>query len=649
MMTNSSSDNIPRTLGQLALELHRTRSEKLSIDISTQEVDIFAGVAASQGFTVKEQELSFDSLHERNKCVAREVYQRGEVGDASSLFVAADNLFKYDVLQTEHAGTYLLLLASESRDVLLEAADALAASSQKPYGIANLVGEAIRSIKPIRFASLLTFCCALQSANNGSMVASPFFVSLVDLLRDDEGLRSEVVSTFEAVPSEASTDLYRAALLAFGIVDFDAALRHAGAGVKLGVPLVRDVSLWVLARCCAKRQLPDYNVELVEDVLKPHLQNQGSEAHRKACDVVAACLPFHELCADEWTRLLQEEDEAAMLALAAELPAIYRARPNSEAIPALLGACLGFDSKFVSEIGHIDHVLSLMLGTEQRDAATDWLTNWVRRHGSGEFNTSEVANLFDQSLYWLLKNTAVLEVTITSWLLEEGRKLPASAGGLLSHASLHDVGPLEFDIQQIDRLDADGLIFLCRRVLGFVLNEKQSISLMLSFLKTHDAPSRVHHLVREVLSEEIGYDYPTVTAQQLQLARAKSSDAAEQALLDDIVVRVGQWTSAIDELPFANELRPPAQIVRSFSRARQKDMSLKMKEAREKSILGRLATPVPVKGGTGFFRYVDAEFSKVTEMVPIHSSATLPRRDIFDPVGQANRRLHLQRLQRGDK
>lgn len=650
MTTNTSPPGAPRTIGQLALELHHTWSEKLTIDVSCSEAKNLIERKDLSGFSVSGEVLTFSALSDRNRFAAHELFDGGGVSDAISLFEAADDLLRYEMLHSEHAAARLLLLAAESRDVLLEAADALgAAPPRNPYGIGSLLGEVLPSLRSIQFASLRACCSALQSANNGSMVAAPFFVPLVDLLRDNQPLRVEALRDFEGVSLAVCTDLYRAALLALGIVDFDGAVRHAAEKVQGGDRLVREICIWVLARYCAKRQLSDEQVALVERMLRPHLIDQGSEVHRLACDVVVASMPVHQLCAEEWSTLLGTEDAAAMRALAAELPAILRAGSGDVDMLPLLNACIGFDSTSVAEIGHIDYVLFLLLGAGRSDSVIDWLTNWVRRHGSGSFNDHEVANLFDQTLYWLSKNPSTFEKVITRWLLEDGRPLPAAAGGLLSYASLHEVGALELEISVIDSLDAEGLVFLCRRLLGFVLNENQSLSLMLSLLKTQNASSRVHNLLREVVVNEIGYDYPTATVEQVKQARTQTSDAAEQTLLDEIVERVDASTSSIDELPVANELWPPVRLVRSFSRARQKDMAVRMREARDKSIFGKIAKAVPIKGGTGFFRYVDETFSDVAEMVPIRSSATLPRREIFDPVGQAYQRLHLQRSKRGDK
>jgi hypothetical protein len=646
-MSGSSINAPPRTPGQLALELHRTRTSTLEIEVSDDEVEEISPSSASNAYRIEGNTVVFASLDERNRLTATEAVKDITGDGVTGYLVAAESLMQDELLHPVHAATRLVVLCSANRDVLLDAAAAIQSNGERrPFGLAIMTGEALADLVLISANSLSAFCTALQRSYDGSMIATPFFEKLVATLTARDELRAEVLDICVSSPTSTSSDLYRAALFALGTRDVQSVFHKVSDGVRGDNAVTREVCMWMLGRLCARRDLTNEQVCEIEEVLEPYLVDSDAHLHVAACESVVFGLPEYQFCLDAWRRLIDARDMTAIKVLASGLFAISRSVEPLESIIPLVSDCLSLGIEDGHELGRVDHVLCLLAGDTAPEQVIGWLTRWIREHGSGILGDADFAKLFPQTVHWLMAEPGAFGKLVTTWLLDDDRNPAAAAGGLLSHAVAHGKQGVSLDMSAVDLLDVKGLIFLCRRILGFVVQERQLLSLTLSLLRVSSAKERTFELVKESLVNEIGYDYPEPTLEALATYREACADSSERELLDEIVRAIKESEAALSALPVVNELMPPARLSRGFALARAKAMERAMREARKESVWAQIVHTVPVKGGTGFFRMVDGAYPAVTKMTTQSMTAHLPRRDVLDPVGQAHRRLILQTAQR---
>ncbi|RQS50244.1 hypothetical protein DID99_24500 [Burkholderia sp. Bp8986] len=632
------------------MELHRTRTSTLEIEVSDDEVEDISTSSVSNAYRIEGNTLVFASLDERNRLTATEVSKDLADDGVTGYLVAAESLMQDELLHPVHAAARLVVLCSVNRDVLLDAVAVIQSTGERrPLGLAMMIGEALADLRAISANSLSAFCTALQRSYDGSMIATPFFEKLVAMLIARNELRAEVLDICALAPNSTSSDLYRAALFAMGADDIQSVFHRVSAGVRGDNVVTRDVCMWMLGRLCARRNLTDEQVRAIEESLEPYLVDAGTDLHTAACQNVVFGLPEYQLCRDTWRRLIDARDITAIKSLASGLFAISRSMEPLVAILPLVDDCLSLGIEDSDELGSVDHVLCLLLGASAIEQVVGWFTRWIREQGSGVFGDSDFAKLFPQTVHWLIGEPGAFGRLITNWLLDDDRNPAAAAGGLLSHAVVHGKPGVSLDMSTVDLLDAPGLVFLCRRILGFVLQERQLLSLTLSFLRTSNAKERTFDLVKQALISEIGYDYPEPTLEALATYRETCADLSEAELLDEVLRAIKASEEALSALPVANELMPPVRLSRDFALARAKAMERAMREARKESVWAQIVHTVPVKGGTGFFRMVDGAYPAVTKMTTQSMRAALPRRDVLDPVGQAHRRLFLQTARRESK
>ena len=189
-------------------------------------------------------------------------------------------------------------------------------------------------------------------------------------------------------------------------------------------------------------------------------------------------------------------------------------------------------------------------------------------------------------------------------------------------------------------------MFLVKRMLGFLLEPKQMISLALSLLDLRNAKERVLPFLRWMLYEEIGYDYPGTTSDALQKRAAQELDADVRKLLGNIAEQLKADMSALEALPRLRELRVSMALRRDLAKARAKAMQSSIREAQKQSVFARLVTHVHIKAGETSFQHHGDSWTEPMHFASHSVSFEMPRREVLDPVGNAYRRLQLRTAKR---
>ena len=248
-----------------------------------------------------------------------------------------------------------------------------------------------------------------------------------------------------------------------------------------------------------------------------------------------------------------------------------------------------------------------------------------------------------------MESKSLLSRLLTDWLPADGFRLPAAAVGLLSYATIHGFKKPEFDIDKLDTLDKDDLLFLARRLVGYIYSEHSVISLAISLFNTRDLKGRIFPFLRSLLVDEIGYDYPHSMIEELTHLKNQIVDAESESFISTIIESIQARLTMAESLPPLNELRPPAELQRRLSRAYAKQMSKATKDARKNSLISQLATVISIKGGKGYFNFQDGSYSEPSYLKTFSQSMTVPKRHVLDSVGYDIHLLQLRLAKRGEE
>jgi len=242
----------------------------------------------------------------------------------------------------------------------------------------------------------------------------------------------------------------------------------------------------------------------------------------------------------------------------------------------------------------------------------------------------------------------LLGEALTRWLLHDDLRYPIVAFRTISHLRADGVQTLVLDPAILDELDANGLLFLARRILGYIVGDDAQIGLIFSLVRTHDAKVRTFGLVADVLRSHVGYDYPHQTIEFLQERQASlDADDDVKKLCAEVIAVLKNQLADLDALPWLKELVPPSAKDHRFAKERAKQVNEAFEEASKDSIWRQITSRVVLKAGLRSFQTINGQYTEPMELKGISHSMALPRSEIADPAGAARDRYFFKIVPKG--
>lgn len=630
-------------LAKLALQLHQHDAQGLCIEVpsgQTLKLD-----SSSQGCRIIDSGLEFGSLKDRNKIVAQatfEALRSASPLESKDVFELGFELWRCEIGQSDQASGRLLALASEDLDIIAAGAQQIRAGANA-FDVLHLLESALKYVDNLNVGSVAELCLAKQEQTNNDMMAGAFHGVLETWLKTRPDVAKELHSHVVVSFSDATASLLGNAICALAKTNFSVAVELATDDTNSNVILRACVGAWTLGRLLLDENAQPAEIQvLVNEIQKLITTNRGelrSQAVRAAVSVMHNTPAFDKLLED----LAEAGDQDVLCAAASSL--FYHAdeiceRGISKRWFELLTM---LKPEFVGAIRDFDYALSRAVATpENAKLVINVLTVWVANFGDKEIIGSNVAELFNDTVRALFANKDYCATLVTDWLLSEVPEHPAAIAGILSQISHNSETKLELEKALIDQLEGPDLVFLARRLLSFVHDRAQLTSLSLSLLNSEDAENRIYPVMRALLVDEIGYDYPGSTVKALRQSAAISTSVSDRELLVHMADTIDRMLEIENALPVRSELRPPVKLRRLFTRARAKQMSDSLAEANKKSVFSQLATEIPIKAGNGTFNYRNASYGASMKLSSLSHSIELPRRESFDPIGNALRHFHFR-------
>lgn len=630
-----------RLVAELALRLHREDGISLRIDVPAGAV--LAAAELPDGCQlVDATALQFDSLVARNVFVARAAFEELQAPsgvDADALFEHAYRLWRDEIGHSDQASGRLLALASVGMDVLTIGAQRIR-NGLDVFDVLHLVEAALPYLQRIEPPSIIDLFVAKYEPTKNDMAGGAIHGALESWLERRPGDALDLHAKVLENLSEATASLIGNAIVAIAKTDYARAVEVARGDASSEIPLQARVGVWALGRLLLVDQAPPLSVDLVVKTIHGLIEREHGELRSQA--IRAAVGAMHTMADfDPTLQRLAEGGDQDVLCAAAQV--------------------LFLKAKELGERGITQRWLELLtsLKPESKGAIRDWdnamsrllsnpanapmvvsaLETWVAEHGHRVPIDFETAGLFDDSLRKLFSLEASWAALVTDWLLSDELKHAAALAGFLNQLSHHSRTELRLDKGRLDGLATEDLLFLARRMLGYVHDRAQLTSLVLSMLLSKEPEKRIYPVLHALLVDEIGYDYPGSTADACRKAAETDTMCSHKEYLLKVAEAIDQVANAQSSLPILNELRPPTKLRRLFARARAKQMNDSFEAANENSIFRQIATQITIKAGRGTFSYRDTDYGPSMKLSSMSHSIELPRREAFDPIGNSIRHL----------
>lgn len=637
------------SVAELALRLHATDQPVLRLELEAGTV--VTDDRPAEGYALAGDAIVFESLAERNRHVAEFVYAelRERLTDAPSLlYERGHDLWRCEIGHADQASGRLMAIAARHLDILALGSQRIR-QGINVFDVLHLIEAALPFLDGLNLVSLIDLCEAKYERTKNDVAGGAIHGAIESWLAGRPAQARDLHGRVLGTLTEASVGLLSNAVVALARSDYSDAFQLARADAEDTSALRARVGTWTLGRLLLEETAPaDLRADvaaLVSMLVETTAEDLRTQAIRAATGAMHNSDAFDALL----KRLANDGDQVVLAGVATALFLKTGEMLARGDLPEWLGFMTGLTPKFKGAIDNLDHAMSILL-TQPANApvVVSTLTQWAARQGERAAIDKAVAESFHVTVDKLSRMEPEWSALVTEWLLSDQQQHAACLAGMLTSLPHRTPLALRLDKQRLDALEPGGLLFLARRMLGYVHDRAQITSMALSMLESRAAKDRIFPVLRALLVDEIGYDYPGSTVEACKAAASTCAAADAVEFLTSVVDTLEQMGRAVDELPRLNELRPSMSLRRQFALARARQMNDSVEEAQKNSIWRQIATEIPIKAGRGTFSYQNASYGPSMKMSSFSHSIEMPRREVFDPVGNAIRLLQY-RLARKDE
>ena len=650
MTVPTTVQSIPQAVLDAALALHKRKNTDLTYSpFSTAEV---GAVETNPFWHCAEGEIEFTNLEARNRCAALATFQQVmPLSDTDALFDAAYELWRNEIGHPDSASGRLLGLASQNVSVLLEAAKVIRDKSRRVFDVLHLLEKALPHLPNLRAEDIVAVVEAQHESTKHDMASGMIFNAIERRLRSESKVAWDTWRITRDNMSESMQSLYSTALQSLMYTDQQSlALEKAREDAEDINSLIAGAALWTLGRTIQAHKLNACDLDDCVAVLTNKTSGAPSEIQQSAIRAVAHASLKDERLMLELVLLASVHDGYTPAVIADLLFMNQQDLPvSSPHFKPFLQSLIRFLPTQQNAIENFDWVLHQLYATpEHRSLVLDCLTQWVIQHGGTGLNDKALIELFDQTIMQIANDQPGFQALITRWLVAPEKQLAVAFGGLISYLHIRGMKSPTFSPEVLNTFTSQDFRFLARRLLGYVISEEPLVSLTFSLLETSNAPGRSYGWVYSLLTEEVGRDYAYATMEALKV-RQETASSPEKELLVQIHSILLQRSTAKDDLPRLQELRPPMRLRRAIELSRAREMEQAMETANEKSIVRLISTVIPMKAGRGWFSVSGNNVGPTQNLQSISHSISLPKRSLTDPVGYAIAGLHYRNAKRDDE
>ena len=637
------------SVAELALRLHATDQPVLRLDFEAGTV--VTDDRPAQGYELTGDAIVFESLGERNRHVAEFVYEElcERLTDTPSLlYERGRDLWRCEIGHVDQASGRLLAIAARQLDIVALGSERIRHGTNV-FDVLHLIEAALPFLNDLNLASLIDLCEAKYERTKNDLAGGAIHGAIESWLMGRPAEAIDLHGQVLGSLTDASANLLSNAVVALARNDYAGAFELARADAEDTSPLRARVGTWTLGRLLLEATAPaELRVDVaaaVSTLIQTTTEDLRTQAIRAATGAMHSSAAFDAML----KRLANDGDQDVLAGVATALFLNADEMLARGDLQEWLGFMTGLTPKFKGAIDNFDHAMCRLLAQPTNAPVVVLaLTQWAARHGERAAVDKAVAESFHATVDKLSRIEPEWSALVTDWLLSDQQQHAACLAGMLTSLPHRTPLALRLDKQRLDALEPAGLLFLARRMLGYVHDRAQVTSLALSMLESHAAKERIFPILRALLVDEIGYDYPGSTVEACKAAASTCAVEGAVEFLTGVADALEQLGKSFDDLPRLNELRPPMGLRRQFALARARQMSESVEEAQKNSIWRQIATEIPIKAGRGTFSYQNASYGPSMKMSSFSHSIEMPRREVFDPIGNAIR-LMQYRLARKDE
>jgi hypothetical protein len=194
------------------------------------------------------------------------------------------------------------------------------------------------------------------------------------------------------------------------------------------------------------------------------------------------------------------------------------------------------------------------------------------------------------------------------------------------------------------------MLFVCRKILGYFYKFEEIINLIFSILTVNELSENTHSILKEVVVNFIGKNYPYNTLEYFKDLDIKDLNTKELEFSSYVIEVLENRNKLYKELPRLNELKSSSKQDRIINRANNLSMNKLMEEKSADSLFSIIASnKILIKYGKGSIHCQNGSYGKPMFLQTISSSVTMPISSRSHPIYAESERYGFKLAKKGDK
>ncbi len=639
----------PNTICSLVYEIHLDRNETLEIPIP-DNIDQ-STIQKSDLFSINENIIMFESLEARNQCVSDFTFS----SNASTYketppqwFQLAYKLWRCEIRKDDKASGRLLSLVNEDDDIFSLASDIIESNDMRTFDVLHLIEASLPYLQKINLNGLIRLCTLQHQHTKNDGMGGSFFNKLEPILIQNSNYCITLHTLISENPLEEIQSLYHVALTSLVISSNEKGIKLLLTDANDSNQIIKSSSTWTLGSLLSQGKIPELFVTQAEEAVLNNISDSDEKVRNSAISTASRCLIESEAFDNTLISLAKAGDQTTLCSIAHNLSLhteSFKALPKFNLLVRQL-TLLKPENKGC--IDSLDHLLYQLINNSVETLAIELLTSWIKNNDPTYAKYQSLKSLFNSTIYTIMENSELTSKVITDWYLSDEIQLATAATSTLEMMRVSNAKHIVFDRERIDSLNNNDLIFLARRLLGYVFDDDFLLSLSNSLLNTVNAEQRTFGIVFELFVNEVGEDFPRTTIEFIESVKATTSDSKTKDLYGSAIKTISEKSDALHKLPRITEFYPNTELEKGLNKARAKQMNIAMEDANKDSIVSMITTRIPLKAGLGSFNHRNGEYSDTSFLHEFSTETSIPRRTVTDEVGQ-NIQIYMMRNSKRNK
>lgn len=282
-------------------------------------------------------------------------------------------------------------------------------------------------------------------------------------------------------------------------------------------------------------------------------------------------------------------------------------------------------------LDNIDYGIAHLLRSERAEIAIQWLEDMLL--AAPDELSMEV---FDSVAGEIFGNSALRNKIVTRWLMRGERALCNAVHEIVENAHRREDVLLEIDAAELESTDMVCMIFLARKIIGYLFMQPVTASSLLVSLMRQAQDDEILAELGSLLFDPLLLNY-TGKAFDYVSKQATEENGKVKETLERTISAVNEYLDGLRSVGELPALYPSTAQRDAYRRNFSRQMAESMKKAEESSVLLKLVSKSVLLYGRKSINYVHGVNGQTQRMeMPLHSHGVeieYPRMGNLDPFG----------------